>query len=295
MDKLDCMRMFTQVARLGSFTAVANEQNLTQSAVSKKIAWLEHNVGFSLFHRTSRKISLTSSGEKYLGYCIQLLEEMFHTEQSIKGELSEATGELKISVPSAFATQRLAIPISKFMKLNPNVKINVSVNDKQVNLYEDDIDIAIRAAKLEDSGLKAKKVLDHHLCYFASRDYVKRYGEPKTPDELADHRCITYSISNPSNVWQIENQKYAVNETSTSDSPELIVKLALTGSGIAAMPKWMVEKHLLNGELIELFKTIKKPSLPMYALYKNVEFLPYKIRAFIDFIERYFSNATNSC
>ncbi|MCG7529994.1 LysR family transcriptional regulator [Psychrobium sp. MM17-31] len=294
MDKLDCMKMFTQVARLGSFTAVANEQNLTQGAVSKKIAWLENTIGFSLFHRTSRKISLTNSGEKYLGYCVQLLEEMLHTEQNIKGELSEAIGELKISVPSAFATQRLAIPISKFMESNPNVKINVSVSDKQVNLYEDDIDIAIRAAQLEDSGLKAKKILDHQLCYFASREYIKGYGKPENPYELIDHRCITYSLSNPSDVWQIGNKKYAVNETSTSDSPELIVKLALAGSGIAAMPKWMVEKHLLNGQLIELFRAIQKPSLPMYALYKNVEFLPYKIRAFIDFIDSYFDDDLNN-
>ena len=104
---------------LGSFTAVANELNMTQGAVSKKIAWLENSVGFSLFHRTSRKISLTSSGEQYLKYSHKLLEEMMFTEQKLKDELREAVGELKISAPSAFATQRVSKTCSKIHGTKP--------------------------------------------------------------------------------------------------------------------------------------------------------------------------------
>ena len=288
MDKLDCIKIFTHVARLGSFTAVANELNMTQGAVSKKIAWLESAIGFTLFHRTSRKIVLTDTGEHYLNYSIELLEKMSYTELKLKKELNEVVGELKISAPSAFATQRLVAPLAEFKQLHPKVSFNVSVNDKQVDLYKDDIDIAIRASFLKDSSLKAKKLLEHKLCYFASPDYLTKHGEPLSPNTLQAHNCITYALSNPADVWYFNDNKYVVNEVATSDCPELIVQLAIKGIGIAAMPRWMVESYFKSGELQEVFIEWNKYSLPMYAVYKNTDFLPFRIRAFIDFLGDYF-------
>jgi DNA-binding transcriptional LysR family regulator len=290
MDKFECIKLFNQIARLGSFTATANELNMTQGAVSKKIAWLESSIGFTLFHRTSRKVSLTNAGEHYLKQSRELVEKITITEQRLKNELSQVVGELKISAPSAFATQRLAIPIRDFISLNPKVSINVSINDKQVNLYNDDIDIAIRASNLKDSGLKAKKLLDHELCYFASPEYLKQYGTPLSPKEIDHHYCITYSLSNPSNVWHFDKEKYTVREKFSSDSPEMIVEMAILGMGIGAMPKWMVQKQIDENELTEIFKTVEKYSLPMYAVYKNADYLPFRIRSFIDFLANYFEN-----
>ena len=116
------------------------------------------------------------------------------------------------------------------MELNPRITLNISVNDRQVDLYKDDVDIAIRASFLTDSGLKAKKLLEHELCYFASPEYLNKHGEPLRPDELLKHNCITYTLSNPSNAWYLGNHKYTINEITTSDSPELIVELAITGN-----------------------------------------------------------------
>lgn len=290
MDKFECIKLFNQVTRLGSFTACANELNITQGAVSKKIAWLENSLGFTLFHRNSRKVILTNAGEQYLKQSQELIEKLTITEQRLKNELNKATGELRLSAPSAFATQRLAIPIRDFINLNPEVSINISINDKQVNLYNDDIDIAIRASILKDSGLKAKKLLDHELCYFAAPAYLKQHGVPLSPKEIVTHHCITYSLSNPANIWHFNKEKYFVREICSSDSPEMIVKLATLGMGIAAMPKWMVQKYLDNNILIELFETVEKPSLPMYAVYKNTDYLPFRIRAFIDFLANYFAD-----
>jgi DNA-binding transcriptional LysR family regulator len=289
MDKLECIKLFSKTARLGSFTVTANELNITQGAVSKKIAWLEHNLGFTLFHRTSRKINLTDAGEQYLKYCNELIEKMTITEQRLKNELSTVVGVLKISAPSAFATQRLAVPISKFLSLNPRVSVEISVNDRQVDLYSNDIDIAIRASHLKDSGLKAKKLINHELCYFASPEYLKKHGTPLHSNDISIHSCITYSLSTPSNVWHFNKDKHIVRELISSDSPEMIVKMAVLGCGIAAMPKWMIQKHIDNKELIELFDSTEKHSLPMYAIYKDVDYLPYRIKAFIDFIANYFA------
>ena len=290
MNKLDCIEIFRHVARLESFTATANELNMTQGAVSKKIAWLEQDLGFALFHRNPRKVTLTDAGKQYLTFGNELLEKITLTEQQLRNELNQATGKLNISAPSAFATHRLAEPIQQFVALNPKLTINISVNDKQVNLYEEDIDIAIRASLLKDSRLKAKKLLEHQVCYFASPSYIEKYGKPQTPDELSSHRCITYSLFNSSNIWQINNEKYSVPVSMSSDSPEMIVKLAELGSGIAAMPFWMVKEQLEQKQLIELFNDAQKYSLPMYALYKNSDYIPFRVRAFIDFLADYFAS-----
>jgi len=288
VDKLNCITLFTRVARLSSFTLTANELNMTQGAVSKKIAWLENELGFMLFHRTSRKISLTSSGEEYLSYCLGLLEQMTQTELRLKNELSRVVGHLELSAPSAFATQKLAEPIGKFLSLYPDVTMNISVNDKLVDLYKDDIDIAIRASHLKDSGLKAKKLLEHEVCYFASPTYLKQCGTPIHCKDIKEHSCITYSLSNPSNIWVLNNEKFVVKEVISSDSPEMIVKMATLGHGIAAMPKWMVQERIENHELIEIYSDLQKSSLPMYAVYKSSDYLPFRIRAFIDFLSDYF-------
>lgn len=290
VNKLECMKLFTHVARVGSFTLAANELNMTQGAISKKIARLESELGFVLFHRTSRKISLTDTGKRYLDYCHNVIEQMIATEQELKNELREAVGHMKISAPSAFATQHLAKPISIFLQQYPNITINISVNDKQANLYEEDIDVAIRASFLEDSSLKARKLIEHELCYFASPEYLNKNSTPIKSADIVQHVCITYSLSNPSNIWYLDEEKYLVKEVVTTDSPEMIVRMALLGQGIAAMPRWMVKKYFDRGSLIELFPGRKTISLPMYAVYRNTEFTPYRIRAFIDFLVSYYGN-----
>lgn len=130
MDKLECINLFCVVARLNSFTAAANELNVTQSAVSKKIAWLEHKLGFNLFERSARKINLTDAGKSYLAFCVQLVEQINVTEQMLKGEQAKVSGRLKISVPSAFATHMLSQPVSDFLNQHPKVQLEVSVNDQ---------------------------------------------------------------------------------------------------------------------------------------------------------------------
>ena len=288
MDKLACIKLFCDVARLGSFTAAANELNMTQGAVSKKIAWLETNLGFNLFNRNSRKIMLTEAGSDYLEFAKNILESFTITEQTLKGQINQVVGKIRISAPSAFASERLAKPISEFMVLNPKLVIEVSVNDKQVDLFEENIDIAIRASLLRDSALKAKKLMNHQLSYIASPKYLELNGKPSKTEDLATHSCITYSLSNPSNVWHINEQKVAVNEVLSSDSPQMIVAMAKLGTGIAGMPRWMVEKDLESGQLVELFPGCSAPALPMYAVYKSSDYLPYRIRAFIDFLSVYF-------
>lgn len=293
MDKYECITLFARTAQLGSFTAAADEQNLTQSAVSKKIAWLENSIGFTLFYRNSRKISLTPQGAEYLIYCIKLLDEMTHTESRLKGELTQVSGELKLSVPSAAATILLAEPISQFMTMHPNLVVNVSVNDQQVDLIESSVDIAIRASYLEDSGYKARLLFTNEAVCFASPQYLANKPTPKTINDLKQLQCLTYSFSSPSNIWGFKNtdgtfSKVAVRENFKSDSAELLLEMALLGHGVALLPCWMVEQYLSKAQLTLVLTEYEPMKLPMYAVFKANDYQPQRITSFVSFLANYF-------
>lgn len=292
MDKFDCLKVFSRVASLGTFTAAANELNTTQSAVSKKIAWLEKQVGITLFHRHARAISLTTGGKQYLRLALKLTDEMNLVESQLRQEQTSISGTLKLSVPSAFSVQKLSEPLNEFLNLHPELSVDVSVSDKFVDLVESDIDIAIRAAYLKDSGLKARWIMDNELTYFASPDYLEKHPPIEIADDLTLHQCLTYSLSTPSNLWRFNDgkeTKVKIKEQVRSDSPEMLVQMAKLGQGVAAMPKWMVEHELKSGSLTQILDQYKTVKLPMYMVYKDSEHQPQRIRAFIDFISNYFS------
>ena len=295
MDKYDCQRLFIRVAQLGSFTAAAENLNLTQSAVSKRIAWLEHRIGFSLFHRNSRQVNLTSQGIEYLSYCDKLLDEMSYTESRLKEELNQVSGELSLSLPSAMATTLLAKPISQFMQLHPLLKINISVNDRLVDLIETNTDIAVRVSQLADSNYKARFLFNNRAILVASAEYLTHQAKITIPSDLAQQRCLSYSLSALSNTWQLTDNhqqvsKVNVNSAFSSDSAEMLLAMAKMGQGITALPSWMVEPALANQELQQVLPAYSAANLPMYAVYKASEYQPQRVRAFIDYLVAYFTD-----
>lgn len=294
MDKFECLSVFIRVAQLGTFTAAANELNTTQSAVSKKIAWLEKKVGFTLFHRHPRAISLTNSGQQYLNLALKITEEVGVTESQLRQEQVAVSGTLRLSVPSAFSLKLLAEPLNQFLNEHPDLKVDISVSDKFVNLLENDIDIAIRAAYLKDSGLKAKWLFDNELAYFASPRYLSANPQIEKAEDLIAHQCLTYSLMSPSNLWRFDDGqeviKVKVNEQVRSDSPEMIVKMATLGQGVAAMPKWMIDNEIRSGELQLLLQQYQPMKIPMYLVFKDSAYQPKRIRAFIDYLVAVFDN-----
>ncbi|CDT60846.1 LysR family transcriptional regulator [Vibrio sp. 1CM2L] len=295
MDKIECIRIFVETAQLNSFTATANKLDMTQSAVSKKIAWLESDLGMTLFQRNSRKISLTHAGKDYLTYCVRFLEEMSAIESQLKRETESVEGELKISAPSAFSTMLLSEPLQAFIEQHPGIRINLSVDDRIVNLNEHNIDVAIRASQLKDSGLKARLLFNNKVHYFASPEYLEKHGAPQQPQELIKHHCLTYSLMTPANEWRFTDKSHKassikVNQIFTSDSPEMLLKMSRQGLGIVALPNWMGKEFVEKGELIRLLTDWSNDQLPMYAVYHASDYLPQRIRVFIDFLAEYLSS-----
>jgi DNA-binding transcriptional LysR family regulator len=288
VDKFDCLKAFTRVASLGTFTAAANDLNTSQSAISKKIAWLERQVGITLFSRHARAISLTHGGKKYLDLALKLTEEMDFFESQLRQEQASVSGVLKLSVPSGFSTRLLSEPLNAFLNLYPDLSVDISVSDKFVDLVEEDIDIAIRATHLKDSRLKARWFMDNNIVYCASPRYLEKHPPIISAGDLGQHQCLTYSLANLSNLWRLtdgtEEVKVKVNEQIRSDSPEMLTKMAKLGQGIIAMPSWMVKEEVQAGTLKQVLEQYKSVKLPMYLVYKNSEYHPQRIRTFIDFI-----------
>ncbi|MDP2571997.1 LysR family transcriptional regulator [Vibrio penaeicida] len=289
MDRYECIKIFIRTAHLGSFTATADEFNQTQSAISKKIAWLESRIGFTLFHRNNRKIHITESGKIYLKHCEKLIDEMNCIEAQIKQELNTVAGHLKISVPSAMATRLLAEPLTLFLEKHPLVTVNISVNDHQIDLIEQDVDIAIRASHVKDSSYKARLLGENPITYFASTNYLEAAPPITSPKDLANHKCITYSLMTPSNTWTFfessgDKTSIKVKEYVTSDSPELMLKMALLDQGITALPRWMVSEYFVNEQLEEVLSHYQSNGLPMYAIYKADDYQPIRVKAFVDFL-----------
>lgn len=289
MDKIECIRIFVETAKLNSFTATANKLDMTQSAVSKKIAWLESDLGLTLFQRNSRKISLTHAGKDYLSYCCRLLEEMSAIESKLKRETESVEGELKISAPSAFSTMLLNKPLQAFIEQHPGIRVSLSVDDRIVNLNDHNIDIAIRASQLKDSGLKARFLFNNKIQYVASPDYLSKYGKPEHPQDLSQHQCLTYSLMNPANEWRFadkdrQSTSVKVNQIFTSDSPEMLLTMARQGLGVVALPDWMSNEFVEKGELTRILESWSNNYLPMYAVYHASDYLPQRIRVFIDFL-----------
>ena len=298
MDKIECIRIFVETAQLNSFTATANKLDMTQSAVSKKIAWLESDLGMTLFQRNSRKISLTHAGKDYLTYCVRFLEEMSAIESQLKRETESVEGELKISAPSAFSSMLLSELLQAFIEQHPGIRINLSVDDRIINLNEHNIDVAIRASQLKDSGLKARFLFNNNVQYFASPNYLHKHGIPKHPQELHKHHCLTYSLMSPANEWRFtdKNRQFSsvkVNQIFTSDSPEMLLKMARQGLGVVALPDWMGKEFVENGELTQLLEQWSNNYLPMYAVYHASEYLPQRIRVFIDFLAEHLSSTSD--
>ena len=298
MDKIECIRIFVETAKLNSFTATANKLDMTQSAVSKKIAWLENDLGMTLFQRNSRKISLTHAGKDYLSYCSRLLEEMSTIESKLKRETESVEGEIKISAPSAFATTLLSEPLQAFIERHPGIRVNLSVDDRIVNLNDHNIDIAIRASKLKDSGLKARFLFNNKIQYVASPNYLSKFGQPEHPKDLSQHQCLTYSLMNPANEWRFANKdrqstSVKVNQIFTSDSPEMLLTMARQGLGVVALPDWMSNEFVEKGELTRILESWSNNYLPMYAVYHASDYLPQRIRVFIDFLVERLSPTDN--
>ncbi len=287
---------FIEVVKASSFSKAAVNSGISKAQLSRHVRKLEDELGIQLIHRTTRTFKLTESGAKFFEKCAYIHEEFLHAINNLENNYKALAGTVRITAPITWGSEIVLPLLNEFMRENPNIKLIYSLSDKCENLVDEDFDIALRVAKsLPDSNLQMRALLTYHYVVCASPEYLNDDVNPKSPQELKYHRCITTINREPAAIsprWEfIHNNKeiYApVNSICSTNNIEVQIRLALAGAGIARVPYNLVRKYIESGELKQLFGDIPSPKYSLYLLYPQRASLPQKTRTLIDFLAKKF-------
>ncbi|MET3106386.1 DNA-binding transcriptional LysR family regulator [Oxalobacteraceae bacterium GrIS 2.11] len=297
MDKLSAMRTFVRVVEAGSFSAVANELEATQSGISKQVAALEKELGAKLLIRSTRSLALTEDGERYFEQARRLVAEIAEAESELlKGE-SQLSGWLRVATSVGFGRLKLVQLVKSFMAEHPEVRVDLRLHDGFVDLVEQGIDVSVRIGDLPDSGLIARRIGTSRFMLLAHRDYLASLsqGAPVNPDDLQAHECIVYTERINSNLWTFTAGAGASAETGSarsvrvdghiqSNSSGVVRAAVLTGMGIGYLPGWLFDAELASGEVVQLMPDWETPQTPIHAVSPPERRHSAKARAFIQHI-----------
>lgn len=292
MSVFDEMQTFVKVVESGGITAAADRMNTVKSAVSRRLSELEARLGIQLLTRSTRRMSLTESGQRYYEQCVRILADIDDVEAAITSESAALKGRLRITAPVTFGVLHLASAISDFVNQHPNLQLEVELNDRQVDLVDEGFDLAVRIADLGDSNLIARHLTPVRMAVCASPDYLRTQGTPCTPTELAEHTFLHYS-NRPDSSWRYRDARG--KESSLRLKPGLVAnngsllrELAIAGHGIVIAPTFIVYRALESGQLVALLEDCQWPRLNAFAVYPPTRHLSPRVRVFIDFLaQRY--------
>lgn len=285
MDHLVAARVFVETVERGNASKAAESLGMSRAMASRYLGALEDWTGTRLLHRTTRRLSLTTAGERVL----ELSREMVRLASSMESVASEARphGLLRVAGPTILSEERLVPVIAEFVRLHPQVCIDLRASDRPIDLVEDRIDLAIRIGRHLDPGAVARKLGDCASVLCASPDYLRTRGMPKRPEDLKAHACLTYTNFGAAE-WQLhssgEQATVKVDGPFRTNETLALRRAALDGMGIAMLPAFAVGAQLKSRALRVVLKGWEPPSLPMHALYLSRAHLPSAARAFIDFV-----------
>ncbi|MGB3656007.1 MAG: LysR family transcriptional regulator [Rivularia sp. (in: cyanobacteria)] len=291
MKSLSNITTFIRVAQTRSFAEAANELGLSPPATSKAVAKLEKELGVKLLHRTTRSVGLTPEGERFYEVAQRLLEEMDAIAEELKDSSREPQGKLKISMSAAYGRMWGTIIIAQFLQIYPQISVELSLDDTDVDLAAAGVDVAIRVGTLADSAnLMARRLFLDPLITCATPEYLDLYGKPQHPSELEKHNCLNFRNRKTGRLmpWfftisgQVERRIF--EGTLTIDDGEAVGQTAMLGMGISQMPGFMAINALKEGILEEILVNYRPPEVPFTALYLDRRLVSPRIQAFIDFM-----------
>jgi DNA-binding transcriptional LysR family regulator len=285
MDRLDAMKVYVAVVDAGSLSAASRALNAPLPSISRKVAELERHLGTRLIIRTSRNIQLTEAGRDYLEAAREILARISDAESRASGEFEQPRGEISIAMPIEFSRFVFQPVVASFLEDHPGISLNIVFLDRFVQLAEEHIDIAFHVGDMEDSSLSAIKIGDFTMVTCASPDYLKRYGHPSHPDELANHHAIYFKRLG-SGPWYYESKGQRFEPKPhfrmRVDSATGIISAALNSVGIARVLSYQVHDYFTSGQLVRLLEQYSTDVYPVHMLYLKQGLMPLKVRAFLD-------------
>lgn len=282
------LRLFAAIADLGGITAAARKLGLTKSLVSRELAALEERLGTRLVQRTTRRVSLTDTGELLATYARRVVEEMDDAQAAIEATRETPRGDLKVSAPYSVVRHLLAPRIAEFRDRYPEIRLALDPSIRVVDLIEDNIDVAIRVGPLPSSSLVARRLAMVALVFVASPAYLERRGTPHEPGDLIAHDIINLKRELGPETWALETATgqrptVAVTPLIAVNDPSIVIDLAAQGLGIAPVPLIYAQATIAAGRLVQVLPGHRRGSTPIHAVYPSRRILAPKVRAFVEF------------
>ncbi len=293
MSRLKQIEAFASVATRGSLSAAARLEGVTPAIIGRRIDALEGRLGVRLLLRTTRKLTLTFEGQAFLEDCQKLLNDLANAEAAVSLGGVQASGYLKVSAPAGFGRQHVAPLVGNFMQANPEVRVNLNLSDRLVDLINENIDCAIRIGEMTDSSLISVRLGEMRRMVVASPAYLVEHGVPHLPGDLARHNCLSlgqqrgWLFRNPES-GEVDTIK--VGGSFECNDGAVLHEWALAGRGLAWRSLWEVGLDLKEGRLTSVLDAWQVPPMGIYAVFPQRRHLPLRVRLFIDLLKENYSS-----
>jgi DNA-binding transcriptional LysR family regulator len=290
VDRLEGMTILLAAVDTGSLSAAGRKLELPLATVSRRVTELEEHLKIRLLLRGPRRVTLTDTGRAYVASCRRIMEDIAEAERAATGEYLSPRGELTISAPQVMGHVHLMPVVAEFLRAYPDVRMRVQLDNRRVNLLEENVDVALRAGELPDSSMIALRVGWFRGVICASPAYLGNRDAPKKPADLAAHDCVAYEGLGAATAganWEFASQGHreivATPCRLTVNSAEAAVSAAIAGAGVVRALSYLVDDALKAGLLVALLKEYERPPVPISLIYPSQRQVPLKLRAFLDF------------
>jgi DNA-binding transcriptional LysR family regulator len=295
MDRFQAIVAFAKVVETGSFARAADRLDVSVSAVSRQVAELEAHLGVRLLNRTTRRLSLTEPGQAFHERCVQLLADLEEAEEAVTASAVVPRGTLRITASISFGAGYLAPAIAEFQRQHPQVRFDIELSDRAVDLVDERIDLAIRIGDIGSQALIGRRIGIAQMVCCAAPSYLARHPAPRTPADLARHACLTYEYSSGGNLWRFTDDAGRIHDVKVdgpahANNGAVLAALAVAGVGINLGPDFIVAEDVRAGRLVPLLPGYAPPAIAINAAYPSRRHLSAKVRAFIDFLVQHFAH-----
>lgn len=296
MDRFRAIEAFVKVVEAGSFARAAERLDVSVSAVSRHVTELEAHLNARLLNRTTRRLSLTEIGRAFHERCVQLLADLEEAEASAGAGTVSPRGTLRLTCGVAFGALHLAPAIAEFLRRYPEMRFDTELSDRVVDLVDEGFDAAVRIGAVGGQNLVARKVAVTQLVCCAAPAYLAQYGEPRVPEDLGAHACLSYAYAPQSGLWPFrdaEGRERGVRITGPvhANSGAFLEALAVAGMGITFEPDFIVGPDVRAGRLVPILRSFLPPAAPIHVVYPSRRHLSAKVRALADFLQQRFTGA----
>ncbi|MEX6501124.1 LysR substrate-binding domain-containing protein [Pseudomonas zhanjiangensis] len=286
MNRWEGLDEFVAVAECGQFTGAAERLGLSASQISRQVARLEERLQTRLFYRSTRRVALTEAGQTFLQHCRRLQDAREEALRAVGDLGSEPKGLLRMTCAVAYGERFIVPLVTDFMSRHPQLRVDIELSNRSLDLVHEGLDLAIRLGRLQDSRLVATRLAPRQMYLCAAPNYLQHYGRPHSLSELARHNCLIGSSDSWS--FQLDDRETSVRVQGNwrCNSGQAVLEAALRGLGLCQLPDYYVLEHLRSGALVSLLDNHQPPNTAVWALYPQQRHLSPKVRQLVDFLKR---------